>query len=360
MSTDTPSRRSTGETAPSVNKRRAPVMADVARRAGVSLGTVSNVINNPGVVAERTLRKVQDAIDELGFVPNQVARSLAVGHANTIGFVIVDLANSYFVDIARGVEELADESGVRLLLANSDVDLAKQDSYLELFEESRVSGILLAPLDAPLTRAEQIRRRQMPVVHVNWPGVDGESCGVVVDEELGGYTATRHLIELGRQRLLFAGGPLSLSAVASRLTGARRAVEEEQGRVTLELLETDRLTVAAGLAVGRGIANRPPDERPDGLVSAADALASGAIQTMIYSGIEVPGDIAVIGYDNNHFAADHVIPISTIGQPGVDMGRAAAKLLFEEITRVPHVHRTITMNPELIVRESTTGRTWTD
>ncbi|WP_205857240.1 LacI family DNA-binding transcriptional regulator [Phytoactinopolyspora endophytica] len=335
-------------------------MTDVARRAGVSLGTVSNVINNPGVVSERTLQRVQDAIDELGFVPNQVARSLAVGRANTIGFVIVDLANSYFVDIARGVEELADESGVRLLLANSDVDLAKQDSYLELFEESRVSGILLAPLDAPLTRADQVRQRDMPVVHVNWPGVESESCGVVVDEEFGGYTATRHLIELGRRRLLFAGGPLSLSAVASRLTGARRAIEEEKGRVVLEMQETDRLTVAAGLDVGRRIAARTAAERPDGLVSAADALASGAIQTMLYSGIDVPGDIAVIGYDNNHFAADHVIPISTMGQPGVDMGRAAAKLLFEEITKVPHAHRTITMRPELILRESTTGRAWAE
>ncbi|NDL58855.1 LacI family DNA-binding transcriptional regulator [Phytoactinopolyspora mesophila] len=349
MSTDTapePARRD----------RANPVMEDVARHAGVSLGTVSNVLNNPGIVTAKTRERVNAAIAELGFIPNRIARSLAVGHANTIGFVTVDLANSYFVDIARGVEEVMDQSGVRILLANSDVDLAKQSTYIELFEESRVSGILLAPLDAPMTRAEAARQRGTPVVYVNWPGVDGESCGVVVNEELGGYTATRHLIDIGCRRLLFAGGPLTLSAVAERLSGARRAVAEQAGVVELELLETDKLTVKRGLDVGRGIAARAPGDRPDGLVSAADALASGAVQAMMYEGMEMPGDIAVIGYDNNHFAADHVVPISTVGQPGVDMGRAAARLLLEEISGASHQHRTITMDPELIVRASTAGR----
>lgn len=340
-------------TIPPSERRGAPVMEDVARHAGVSLGTVSNVLNNPSIVSDRTRRRVEAAIAELGFRRNSVARSLAVGRADTIGFAIVDLANSFFIDIAKGVEELTDERGYRVLLANSDVDLGKQNSYLSLFEESRLAGALLAPLDAPLDAAAELRGRGLPIVCVNWPALNDNSCGVAVDEEYGGYVATRHLIEQGCRRLVFAGGPLRLSAVASRWAGAQRAVAEAGG-AEIRLVETDRLTVAAGLEVGHALAELDPADRPDGLVAAADALASGAVQALLYRGIDVPRDLLVIGYDNNHFAADHVIPISTVGQPGLEMGRIAAGLLLDEIEGVEgHEHRTVTLRPQLLVRTST-------
>ena len=331
-----------------------PTMEDVARRAGVSRGTVSNVLNRPSVVSEVTRERVRVAIAELGFVRNHVARSLVVGRANTIGFVIVDLANSYFLDIVRGSEQVADRDAVRLLLANSDVDLTKQDSYLDLFEESRVSGILLAPLDGPMDHAERIRRRKLPVVYVNWPGVEGESCGVVVDEELGGGLAARHVIDAGCRNLLFVGGPLSLAAVEGRLRGVERAVAETNGAVNLQVWETDRITVPAGLSVGSRIAALPPRERPDALVAASDAVAAGAVQALLYEGVKVPDDLLVIGYDNNHFASDHVVPISTISQPGDEMGKIATAMLLEEINRDPeHEHRTVVLEPRLIPRTST-------
>ncbi|WP_460747031.1 LacI family DNA-binding transcriptional regulator [Nocardiopsis oceani] len=331
-----------------------PTMEDVARRAGVSRGTVSNVLNRPSVVAEPTRERVQAAITELGFVRNHVARSLVVGHADTFGFVVVDLANSYFLDIVRGAERLADQQSVRFLLANSDVDLAKQDSSLDLFEESRVSGILLAPLDGPMDRAEQVRRRNLPIVYVNWAGVDGESCGVVVDEEAGGYLAASHVIDAGARRLVFAGGPLTLSAIEGRLRGVERAVAEADGTVSLNVWETDRLTTPAGLSVGSDIVDLPEQERPDALVAASDALAAGAVQALLYSGVRVPEDLLVIGYDNNHFASDHVVPISTVSQPGDEMGRIATSLLLEEVARHPeHEHRTIVLSPRLIPRAST-------
>lgn len=331
-----------------------PTMEDVARQAGVSRGTVSNVLNRPSVVSEVTHERVQAAITELGFVRNHVARSLVVGRADTIGFVIVDLANSYFLDIVRGAEQVADQDAVRLLLGNSDVDLAKQDSYLDLFEESRVAGILLAPLDAPMDHAEQVRRRKLPVVYVNWPGVEGESCGVVVDEELGGGLAAQHVIDAGCRNLLFAGGPLSLVALEERLRGVEQAVARAGGGVSLQVWETDRITVPAGLSVGSRIAALPPEQRPDALVAASDALAAGAVQALLYEGVKVPEDLLVIGYDNNHFASDHVVPISTISQPGEEMGRIATAMLMEEINHDPgHEHRTVVLEPRLIPRTST-------
>jgi len=335
-------------------KDPAPSMADVARHAGVSLGTVSNVLNSPAKVAPSTLTRVRASIDALGFVRNNLARSLAAGRADTLGFVIVDIGNSLFVDIARGAQEVSGEQGMKLLLANSDVDLAAQNSYLDLFDEARVGGVLLAPLDGPLDAAARVRSHGRPVVLVNAPDPQTDACGVVVDEELGGYLATRHVLDSGRRRLAYTGGPLTLHAVAQRYAGARRAVEEAGDGATLELIETTKLTISEGLALGRSLAERDETHRPTAVISAADALASGCVQALIYAGIRVPDDIAIIGYDNNHFASDSVVPISTVGQPGHEMGRIATELLLEEI-RSPgdHVHRTITLEPQLIARAST-------
>ncbi|MGV2900814.1 LacI family DNA-binding transcriptional regulator [Microbacterium sp. AGC62] len=337
-------------TSPDASRPR-PVMADVARHAGVALGTVSNVLNNPQIVAQETRERVLNAIDELGFVRNNAARSLVTGRADTVGFVVVDVGNSFFVDMARGVEEELDAHNIRLLLANSDVNLAKQDSYISVFEEAKVAGILLAPLDAPLDAARAARHRGMPVVHVNWPG-DDDACGVVVDEELGGYLATRHLLDQGLRRLAFAGGPFSLSAIAQRHIGAQRAVAEVAD-AHLETIETHSITVRGGYALGEMLSSRPVGERPEGLFAAADALAAGAIQTMQLAGMHVPSDIAVVGYDNNHFAQDSSIPITSVGQPGHEMGRTAAQVLYEEIADpADHTHRTITMTPTLFARAS--------
>jgi LacI family transcriptional regulator len=326
-------------------------MADVARHAGVALGTVSNVLNNPNLVAEETRERVLRAIEELGFVRNNAARSLVTGRADTVGFVIVDLGNSFFVDLARGVEEELDEHNIRLLLANSDVNLAKQDSYISVFEEAKVSGILLAPLDAPLDGARAARKRGMPVVHVNWPG-DDHACGVVVDEELGGYLAARHLLDQGLRRLAFAGGPFSLSAVTQRHAGAERAVAEIAG-AQLETIETHSITVRGGYALGAELSSRAARDRPEGLVSASDALAAGGIHAMQLAGMRVPDDIAVVGYDNNHFAQDSSIPITSVGQPGHEMGRIAARVLYEEISSTAdHIHTTVTLKPTLFERAS--------
>lgn len=331
-----------------------PSMNDVARHAGVSLGTVSNVLNRPDIVRPETRERVLTSIDSLGFVRNNLARNLAAGAADTIGFVVVDIGNSLFVDIARGAQEAAKAAGMKLLLANSDVDLEAQDSYLESFDEARVGGILLAPFDGPLDGAARVRSHGRPVVLVNAPAAEGDACNVIVDERRGGYLAARHLLESGRRRLLFTGGPFTLHAVTERLAGVRRAVEEFDGEASLDVRETSKLTVPEGHDLGRLLAALPQAEQPDGLVSASDALASGCVQVLLYAGFSIPRDLAVIGYDNNHFASDSVIPLSTVGQPGHEMGRRAAELLLDEIGRPQdHLHETVTLEPELFARAST-------
>jgi len=331
-----------------------PSMSDVARHAGVALGTVSNTLNNPEKVTEATRRKVLAAVAELGFVRNEAARSLAAGSSDTIGLVVADLGNSFFVDIARGAEQVMRRHGMNVLIANSDVDPAKEMGNLELFERARVGGILLAPLDTPLVKSRSLPLHSTPTVLVNYESPTHSYSGVVVDERHGGMLAARHLLQLGRRRLVFMGGPLFLSAVRERYEGAQAAVESTPG-ATIELMETRGVNFRHGRQAAAELLARGPG-RFDGIVGAADLLAVGAVQTLAdREGFRVPGDIAVTGYDNNHFASESSIPITTVGQPGEEMGRVAADLLLEQIAHRDAAKRTIVLEPHLVPRASTLG-----
>lgn len=324
-------------------------MSDVARRAGVSLGTVSNALNKPDRVMPATRERIDEAIRVLGYVRNGAARSLAAGDTGTVGLLLVAMDNSFFVEIARGAEGELLKHGTNLMLANSDVSLPRQDRYLELFEEQRMSGILLAPLDASLEGARRVRRHGRPLVLVNYSAED--FCGVLVDEQHGGHLAAQHLIEQGCRRIAFVGGPLKLQALEGRREGAIRAAAD--GGVSMDYLPTTSVRAHEGRRIGREIAALHPPERPDGLVMGADSLAVACVQELVAAGIDVPREIAVTGYDDNHFAADAPIPITTVRQPGQEMGEAASNLLLTELLgEEGHEHRTVIVRPELIPRAS--------
>ncbi|MEU2200100.1 LacI family DNA-binding transcriptional regulator [Isoptericola sp. NPDC019482] len=336
-------------------RRSSPSISDVARAAGVSMGTVSNVLNGTVRVTPATRARVEAAIRELGFVRNGVARSLAAGRSSTLGFVIIDLANSYFLDIARGAEEEAGRAGLNLLLANSDMSEEKQRTYVDLFVEDRVAGILVA---ANHGSTQDLHRSApgVPLVVVDAPGDHSDVCSVVPDNELGGYLAATHLVEQGRRRLLFAG-TTELVPVRDRLLGVERAVAEHPG-VVLEVEQTGNVQVEDGRRVGDDLVLRDPRERPDGVVAAADLLAVGVLQSLLLSSsLRVPDDVAIIGYDDNRAAWDSAVPLSTVRQPGEAVGQEAVKLLLEELETGPdaHRHRLVTCEPRLVVRASTGG-----
>ncbi|QHC69256.1 LacI family DNA-binding transcriptional regulator [Rathayibacter sp. VKM Ac-2801] len=331
-------------------------MEDVARRAGVALGTVSNVLNRPSLVSAATRSRVQQVIDELGFAPNRAARALAAGTSSTIGFVVIDLSNSFFLDMARGAEQAAEAAGMTVVLGNADVRAIKQRTYLDLFVEEQVAGILLAPL--PETAADAIGRLPSGrrLVFLNDSAVDG-ACTVSADDEHGGYLAARHLIDLGRRRLAFAGDPAIAVPVRDRLRGVERAVAESNGAVSLELDLTPEVQVEDGRRFGHLLADRAAADRPDGVVAAADLLALGVLQSLLArSDLRVPEDIAVTGYDDNRSAWDSVVPITTLAQPGEAMGEAAMRLLLDEISDPEHVHRHEVLRPRLVIRGSTVPR----
>jgi LacI family transcriptional regulator len=241
-----------------------------------------------------------------------------------------------------------------LLLANSDNDFAKQETYLDLFDQARFAGILLAPFEAAPESAHKLRKHGRPVLLLNVAVSVDEGCSIVVDNEQGGYLAARHLIEEGRRRLAFVGGPDRLEPLLERRLGAERAVAETGGSVTLEEIIVGAVNVPEGRAAAEMILDRPPAARPDGVFAATDLLALGIVQTLSRS-LRIPEDVAVIGYDNNSAVRESAIPISTIAQPGREMGQIGVDLLMSEVSDPDHRHEHVVLAPTLIVRTSSRG-----
>lgn len=334
-----------------------PSMADVAAHAQVAIGTVSNVLNNPEKVTEKTRRRVQASIAELGFVRNDAARSLAVGTSNAVGLVVADLGNSFFVDIARGAESVLRRHGLNGMITDSDIDRDKEVRNLELFEASRVAGIIFAPLDTPLARSATLPAATTPLVLVNYESPHLAYAGVIVDEHHGGELAARHLLALGRRRIAFVGGPLFLTAVRERREGVIRAVSETPG-ATLDTIETGGLDLQHGRQAAHELIAQGPG-RFDAVIAASDLIAIGLIQILDeMPGFRVPQDVAVTGYDDNHFASESAIPVTTVAQPGHEMGRTAAELLMQRINDPQTPNRTVVLRPHLIARRSTLGDVW--
>ena len=330
---------------------------DVAAAAGVSVGTVSNVLNRPDIVAPATRERVLAAIKQLGFVRNESARQLRAGRSRSIGLVVLDVANPFFTDVAHGAEAVADANDTMVMLCNSGEDPQRELRHLEMLEQQRVLGVLITPVDIKNSQIEAMIGRGMPVVLVDRRSTRRNRCSVGVDDVLGGRLAVAHLLEQGHQRIAFVGGPAALPQVRERRTGAEQAIEQAATGARLTVLETPSLTVAAGKVAAVELAGLPASRRPTAVFCANDLVALGVLQELSRSGIDVPRDVALVGYDDIDFAAAATVPLSSIRQPREQLGRHAAELMFDEVALgSAHKHRQVVFEPELVVRDSSSLR----
>ncbi|WP_448256352.1 LacI family DNA-binding transcriptional regulator [Microbacterium aurum] len=333
---------------------------DVAAAASVSVGTVSNVLNRTDKVAPATVERVLRAISELGFVRNDAARQLRAGRSRSIGIVVLDVGNPFFAEVVRGAEARAAEQGLSVLVGNSDDSIDRERAYLDLFLEQRVNGVLITPAGADLSPLARLQNLGTPVVLVDREDPSPVLASVSVDDEEGGYLAVAHLLETGRRRVAYVSGPGTISQVAERLAGARRAIAEVAG-AALEVIEVPALTVLHGRAAGEGIARRPIVERPDAIFAANDLLAVGALQALtMLSDVRVPEEIALIGYDDIDFAGTAIVPLSSIRQPAHLIGYTAVDVLLRGLDRESDAEgegseqdRNVRFRPELVARAST-------
>jgi LacI family transcriptional regulator len=330
-------------------------LKDVAALARVSVGTVSNVLNRPEQVSSEKKTRVLAAIDQLGFVRNESARSLRSGSSRSLGMLVLDVRNPFFTDVALGAENVADEHKHSFILANSAEDSGREQAYLDLFEQQRVQGILITPFGDVLQRLEAMRARGIPSVLVDRLAGADRFCSVSVDDVAGGRMAMAHLLGAGSLRPAFVGGPFSLQQVDDRYRGAAAAAEKAD--VRLQLFETPNLKFERGRQVGDLISDLQPAKRPDAVFAANDQLALGLLQSFTAHGLRVPEDIAIVGFDDIDFASQSSIPLTSIRQPRQFIGERAAQLLFDEIdSELDHVHDQLVITPELVVRQSSLRR----
>lgn len=321
---------------------------DVARRAGVSAGTVSNVLNRPSYVSDETRRRVQDAIDELGFVPRTQARQYRPGRVRTLGMVVVDLG-PFFVDLAQAADAKARELGCSMVMATSGGDTVLEERNLDVLVQQRVQGVLITPVDENNPRLEAMLDRGVPVVFLDRTPTIDKCCSVANDDLVGGRLAGRHLVERGHRSFLYVGDPDARPQMAARLAGFTEAT----AGCRVDILRESDWCPGKGREAGRAIAGLDPRTRPTAVFAANDSLAIGLVRELVACGVRVPQDIAVVGYDDIEWAASATVPLTTVRQQRAQLGSTAVRLVMAEMTQPGHVHEHILLAPELVLRAST-------
>ncbi|HEY1369232.1 MAG TPA: LacI family DNA-binding transcriptional regulator [Gaiellaceae bacterium] len=327
---------------------------DVAARAGVSLGTVSNVLNRPDLVAPETRERVLEAIDAIGFVRNNAARQLRGIRSSAIALVVLDIDNPFFTEVARGVEDAANEHDHLVILCSSAGERTREDRQLRALEEQRVAGVLISPAGKmPSQRIHELRGRGTPVVLLHRNRRPREQCSAAVNDTSGGRLVAEHLVSLGHERIGFINGPIALKPCAERRAGLLEILEAHGlGLAPQHDLETAHMTINAGEeAAARLLGQR---RLPTAIFCANDLLAIGAEHAALTRGLRVPDDLAIVGYDDIRYAAMSFVPLTSVHMPAYELGYRATKLLVDEVHNGSrHQHQRLLFEPELIVRQST-------
>lgn len=328
-----------------------PTVKDVAARAGVSPITVSRVINGGNLVAEKTRQAVLDAVAEIGYKPNLLARSLVHGGAAPlVGFVATELANPFYAPIISAVQEVARLRDHLVVIADSERLLANESTYLQQFERLRIGGVIVTPLSPDTEPLVTLRDAGVPVVVVARRWQDGDY--VTADNELGGRMVGSHLLELGHKRMaIVALDEPGHTAAADRLSGFRDRLAE--ANLEAPVVWTKSLSTSEGASSAGAILSLSP--RPTAVFVMADRLAIGVVHELLSRGVRVPDELAVVGYDDIHYSAFLEVPLTTVALPKVEIGQIAAEILFDRMKSGTSIEpwRQVLLPPRLVVRAST-------
>lgn len=316
---------------------------DVAALAAVSVGTVSNVLNRPEIVADATRQRVEAAIAELQFHRNASARHLRAGVSHTVGAIVQDVSNPFYTELVRGIEDRLAADDHTLILCSSDADPAREQRYLRMLIEHDVRGVLIAPTVSTIERITNFAKLGIPAVLMDADLPDVAS--VSVDNVHGGHQAIEHLLERGHRRIAVLADNAGIQSSDQRCLGARQAVLEA-GLDPHDVLQIVHLPSRDANAGQRAIAALLDSDRPPtAAFTINDIVALGVLRESRRRDMLVPEQLAVVGYDDTFLAAELMVPLSSVRQPMWELGWAAADLLLTGTPHSPFI-------PELIVRAS--------
>lgn len=305
-----------------------PTMRDVARLAGVSVATVSAVINGTATVSDGRSKRVHDAVEALDYYPDQVARSLKVGRTGVIGMVVPDITNIFFVQVIRAVEDAARGHGYSVILCDSNEDPAEERRHLDTLFSRRVDGVLIACSD-PSAGYEHLMRRRFPIVFVDRIPRGLVHCGVSTDNVEASCRATNHLIELGHERIAFITGQLGLSPHYGRLEGFRKAMQASGLAIREEYLRAGDLQTETGRRLGLELLELDPP--PTAIISSNNKMLLGLMGAIAELGIPCPAGVSLIGFDDSVWTEHFAPGLTVVAQPADEIGRAAFLMLLSKM-----------------------------
>jgi LacI family transcriptional regulator len=324
-----------------------PTIRDVAARAGVTDMTVSRVVNRSGPVSDAARQRVEQAIEELGYVPSRLARGLRSSRTLTIALVLSDITNPFFTTIARGVEDAASDRDLLVMVCNTDESEEEEIRYLEMLAGQNVDGALLVPARAAEKVCGLAERRRLPLVLLE-RRIPGNAHSLVhCDVRLGARQMMEYLLKLGHREIALVTTPIGVTTANDRVEGALSALNGTDGRATVISEHLSRET--AGKVVERWMAMSP---RPTAIFALNNLLTIGTLKALRSRGFRVPEDVSLAGFDDLPAPLLENPFLTVVSQPAYEIGKAGFELLFAEISNASYARREVTLQPSLVIRES--------
>jgi LacI family transcriptional regulator len=302
---------------------------DVAKRAGVSISTVSRVVNGTANVNSEVKARVTSAIQELRYVPSRAARSLRTNYSTIIGLLVSDIQNPFFMGLIQGVEDIAQQHGYSLILCNSAENFQKEQQYLEVLYNEHVAGTIIVPTREQQHPLHLFQERKMPIVAVDRRIKDPNIDAILVDNVRGAREAVEHLIANGYQRIGVITGPMTITTGRERIEGYRQALREAEIKLDPTLERFGSFQVDSGQLLANELLSLEPPI--DALFVGNNLMTMGALQAIDAHNLRIPDDLAVVGYDEMPWSSLNVISLTTVTQPVYELGVAAAQRLFQRL-----------------------------
>ncbi len=331
-----------------------PTIREVAALAGVSPTTVSHVVNNTRFVSAEVRQRVLSAMDELGYRPNALARSLRRGETQTLGLILPDSANPFFAEIGRSIEDAAFELGYNVILCNTEGDLHKENLYVDVLMKKQVDGVIFVVAGDRSDSLVSMIKHGVSVVVVDRDVAGVSLDTVMTDNYQGGYLATQHLLSLGHTCIGCISGPSHLTPSAQRVTGYRQALLDAGLTVAESLILRGDFRPESGRSAAKVLLNHTP--RPTAIFACNDMMAIGVLRAARELSLNVPNDVAVVGYDDIELASYTAPPLTTIRQPKAEIGRAAVQLLLERLNQRELAPRRELYPATLVIRGTCGGK----
>lgn len=324
-----------------------PTIKDVAKRAGVATSTVSYVLNNNKKLKPETVERVLAAVEELGYRPNLIARSLKTRKTATIGIIVPDIANAFFTEIIRGIEDISEKNDHSVILCNTYEDMDKEEKYLNILLNRDIDGLIFVGTGKNPRILSNIRN--VPIVVVD-RRIGDSFPSVMVNNEKGGYLAASHLLKRKKEEILLLSGPLAINTYFERLNGYLKAVKEAGMHRNELLIYECEVSYDGGQKTMEDILNH--SIHFGSIFAANDLIALGAYNTLMNNGIRIPADLPLVGFDDIPTA--HIITpgLTTVRQPTYRIGSKAAEILFRHVNGESKEIEHLVLEPELVVRET--------